>query len=65
MNFEPTKGKITGSLVIGFVIALINYVRQIFQGINADPINYISVILVWPISAAIIYILWSLFEKTK
>lgn len=65
MNFKPTNSKVIVSIIIGFLIALINFVRQIYQGINASPINYINIILVWPISSIIIYIIWSLFEKKR
>ena len=63
MNFKPTNNKVIVSIIIGFLIALINFARQVYQGINASPINYTNVILVWPISSIIVYILWSLFEK--
>ena len=65
MNFELNRKKIITSISVGFLITLINYARQILIGINAGLINYLGIILVWPISAAIIYIIWGLFEKKK
>ncbi len=65
MNFKPTNNKVIVSILIGFLIALINFARQIYQGIDASPINYANVILIWPISSIIVYIIWSLFEKKR
>lgn len=69
MNFKLTKNRTIGSIAIGFLIALINYVRQIYRGriymTGIEPINYLSVFLVWPISTVVIYLIWSLSEKKK
>ena len=65
MNFKLTNQKVIASIGFGLLIALVNFTRQIFQGVNAEPLNYFNIILVWPISAIIIYIIWSLFEKNK
>jgi ABC-type Mn2+/Zn2+ transport system permease subunit len=61
MNFKPTKAKIIGTIIISFIISLFNFSRMIFGDLS--PINYMNVILVWPISAIVIFIIWSLFEK--
>ena len=61
MNFKPTKTKIIGAVIISFIITLFNFSRMIFG--DLAPINYLNVVLVWPISAILIYLIWSLFEK--
>ena len=65
MNFKFTKGKVIGSVIIGVLIALINYTRLVFQGIDAAPISYFNVILVGFVSIVLIYIIWSLFQKRR
>lgn len=63
MNFRFTKRKVIWGIILGIVIALINYVRLVFHGINAEPISYANLILVGFISIIIVYIIWSLFQK--
>jgi len=65
MNFTPNKSSVAGSLVLGFLVALFNFSRLIYQGINPQPINYFNVALVWPIASAIIYSLWTLAHNNK
>jgi len=65
MDFKPNKQKLIVSITVGFGLALINFVRLIFQGIGAGPMNYFEVFLIWPISVIVIYILYSLLEKKK
>ncbi|MDP3026528.1 MAG: hypothetical protein Q8N63_02380 [Nanoarchaeota archaeon] len=63
MNFRLSKKKVIWSIILGIIIALINYARLVFQGINAVPISYSNVILVGFVSIVVIYAIWSLFQK--
>ncbi|MAG50953.1 hypothetical protein CL621_04950 [archaeon] len=63
MNFKPSLWKILVSIIIGGLISLWNYAANIFGDLIKEMPSLGTSILIILVSAVIVYIIWSLFQR--
>lgn len=66
MNFKFTKGKVIGSVILGLIIGnLFGWQKIIIPTDLVWRFGWGPFILFFIVSAALIYIIWSLFQKRR
>jgi len=61
MNFNFTKKKTIGSIILGLLATGVYFFEEIFAG----EMDFVSLIISWVILSGIVFSVWGFFQKSK